>query len=92
MSQKLLQVAKAIKILKEHNIWRRGDGERMTDPKSLGQAIDTIVAEYEKVKVTDEEITTWIDSHPYYGYCNHEYREGLDEGAKWMRNRYEGED
>ena len=38
----------AIKILKDHNKWRRGDENyEMAQPKELGQAIDLIIEEFE---------------------------------------------
>lgn len=36
---------------------------------------------------TDEEIEKWVNEHGYYGSCTSEYHEGLDRGAKWMRNK-----
>lgn len=34
-------------------------------------------------EISDEEIERWVASTPYYGHCTPEYREGLEEGAKW---------
>jgi len=43
-----MKLEEAIKILKEHNIWRRGaEDVKMTNPKELGIAIDTVVSNYE---------------------------------------------
>jgi hypothetical protein len=39
------------------------------------------------VEISDEEIEKWVTSTPYYGYCTTEYREGLEEGAKWYREQ-----
>lgn len=33
----------AVKILKQHNAWRRGDEIPQLDPKDVGEAIDTAV-------------------------------------------------
>jgi len=39
-----MTLKEAAAILKEHNIWRRGDGDlAMTEPVILGKAIDIIV-------------------------------------------------
>jgi hypothetical protein len=38
-------------------------------------------------EISDEEIEKWVASTPYYGHCTTEYREGLDEGAKWYREQ-----
>lgn len=44
-------IKKSIAILKEHNEWRRDNSfsmeSKMTSPKVLGEAIDTIVEHYE---------------------------------------------
>lgn len=29
----------------------------------------------------------YIDSIPYYGSCTYEYKEGIEEGAKWQAKR-----
>lgn len=41
------EIPKCIEILKRHNRWRRGGGEDMTNPKILGQAIDTVIRHLE---------------------------------------------
>ena len=38
-------------------------------------------------EISDEEIEKWVASTGYYGYCTTEYREGLEEGAKWYREQ-----
>ena len=38
-------------------------------------------------EISDEEIEKWVASTPYYGHCTTEYREGLEEGAKWYREQ-----
>lgn len=41
-------VRDAIKILKNHNNWRRGDEDfEMQDPKTIGKAIDLVVSTME---------------------------------------------
>tara|TARA_R110002051_G_scaffold289389_1_gene352398 strand:+ start:685 stop:834 length:150 start_codon:yes stop_codon:yes gene_type:complete len=42
-----MTLPEAIKILKEHNSWRRGDDSEMISTKILGIAIDLIVSKYE---------------------------------------------
>ena len=39
---------------------------------------------------SDEEIDIYVKSTGYYGHCTTEYREGIEEGAKWMRNKIQG--
>ena len=38
-------------------------------------------------EISDEEIDKWVASTPYYGHCTPEYKEGLEEGAKWYREQ-----
>jgi len=44
----------AIRILERHNRWRRGAEIPATDPKELGEAIQTIV-EHHKSKANDKQ-------------------------------------
>ena len=39
---------------------------------------------------SDEDIKEYVKSTGYYGYCTHEYHEGIEEGAKWMRDKIQG--
>jgi len=34
-----------------------------------------------------ETLEQFMASLPYYGHCNHEYLEGIEEGAKWQQER-----
>jgi hypothetical protein len=44
MNLEKMEIKKAIKILKNHNKWRRGDDTiNMTDPTLLGIALDTVI-------------------------------------------------
>ena len=36
---------------------------------------------------SDDQIDTYVQSTGYYGYCTTEYREGIEEGAKWVRDK-----
>ena len=45
-----MTLPEAIKILKEHNEWRRGDDSEMINPTTLGIAIDLIVKHLEAEK------------------------------------------
>ena len=45
-----MTLPEAIKILKSHNAWRRGDDSDMTNPTKLGIAIDLIVEHLEAEK------------------------------------------
>jgi hypothetical protein len=44
-----MKIKDAVKVLKEHNKWRRGDTDNQTEPYILGAAIDTIVLYFDKV-------------------------------------------
>jgi len=45
-----MKLKKAIKILKDHNDWRKGsDTVLMTEPKTLTKAIETILAYLEPI-------------------------------------------
>jgi len=44
-----MNITEAIKILKDHNEWRKGSDEKqMAEPKELSQAIDVIINYVEK--------------------------------------------
>ena len=43
-----MKIKDAVKILKRHNGWRRGEIEEQTDPVILGAAIDTIIVYFGK--------------------------------------------
>ena len=34
-----------------------------------------------------ETLEEFMATLPYYGHCNHEYLEGVEEGAKWQQER-----
>lgn len=38
--------------------------------------------------ISDEDIAKWVKEHGYYGHCTQEYHEGLEEGAKDMRDKF----
>jgi hypothetical protein len=44
-------------------------------------------AQRQWVGLTDGDIQQYVESRPYYGYCNTEYREGIEQGAKWARDQ-----
>ena len=65
-----MTLQEAAKILRAHNEWRRydgpiGEGPEMTDPKTLGEAIDTACNElegrFERAKELTWEDIRWID-------------------------------
>jgi hypothetical protein len=39
---------------------------------------------------TDEEIDAYVKSTGYYGHCTDEFHEGIELGAKWMRDKIKG--
>lgn len=42
-----------IETLRTHNLWRRGAEIPMVDPSILGEAIDTLLAEVERLRIND---------------------------------------
>ena len=61
-----MEIKNAIKVLKSHNKWRRGcDIETMSNPTTLGVAIDTVIRNFEKTesfeKLTDVNIQLEMD-------------------------------
>ena len=34
-----------------------------------------------------KEIKKHIDSLPYYGHCTDEYKEGFEDGIKWLKKQ-----
>jgi hypothetical protein len=49
-----MDILTAIKILKDHNEWRRYDGDilkqgKMIHPQKIGIAIDTVVAKFNEI-------------------------------------------
>lgn len=36
---------------------------------------------------SDEEIEEYIESTPYYGTCTYEFKEGIQDGIKWMKEQ-----
>jgi hypothetical protein len=45
-----MDIQEAVKLLEQHNKWRRGADIKMVDPKMLGEAIDLIVNKYKTKK------------------------------------------
>lgn len=43
-----MDVQDALNILERHNKWRRGADIPMESPKTIGEAIDVIIAKYKK--------------------------------------------
>lgn len=41
-----MQLSEAIKVLEEHNKWRKGGKTEMQTPKLIGEAIDVVVTDY----------------------------------------------
>ena len=41
----------------------------------------------QKPVVSDEDIQDYINEQPYYGTCITELKEGIEQGAKWMRDK-----
>ena len=56
------------------------------DKIKLWKLIEKLVEE-NRTEISDEEIEKWVASTPYYGHCTFEYKEGLDDGAKWYREQ-----
>lgn len=55
-----MKLEEAIKVLKNHNIWRRYNGEleespEMENPKTLGIAIDVVVNNFSKKSICKKQ-------------------------------------
>jgi hypothetical protein len=44
-----MTIKQAIKILEDHNKWRKGGEGKQTDPTKLGMAIDLVVSEIKRL-------------------------------------------
>ena len=42
---------------------------------------------FEGMGMSDEEIKKYIESTPYYGTCTYEFKEGIEDGIKWMKKQ-----
>jgi hypothetical protein len=73
---------------------------KLTLPKSLFNDVlvqdifkEALEIEKEQKKLelpTDEEIDAYVKSTGYYGHCTDEFHEGIELGAKWMRDKIKG--
>jgi len=75
----IMTLQKAIVILKEHNVWRKGAEIEMINPIKLSEAIDTIISAYE---ITNQEIIEWGQKHT----VNINKINNLIDGAKAFRD------
>jgi len=78
-----MELSQAVHVLQMHNKWRRGSDSEMTDPTTLGVAIDVVVSalsyftsstfEVSKHRIMEdiERIQTSISDEGFDGY--HEY-------------------
>ena len=39
---------------------------------------------------SDKEIKEYTNSIRYYGHCTSQYREGIEDGVKWVRDKIQG--
>ena len=54
---------------------------------------DEIVAELTPIELpSEEEIDKYVDSTPYYGHCTFEFKEGIEDGAKWVIEKIKQQD
>ena len=58
---------------------------------SLIEQAKEIEKEQRKIEFpSDKEIKEYTNSIRYYGHCTSEYREGIEDGVKWMRDKIQG--
>lgn len=67
-----MNTKEAVNVLKSHNEWRRGHVEDMPHgPATIGEAIDTVVAEVEKPRYSAKDVQSffsWADNNGWsYG-------------------------
>jgi hypothetical protein len=98
-----MEIKEAIQVLKDHNVWRRFDdekseGPKMTDPKKLGIAIDTVVTEFENLFISGVRLSLpdedEINSMQLEMDCptpnEEEYTtSGFKSGVRWLKNTIE---
>lgn len=65
-----MNIKEAVNVLKAHNRWRRGYEDDMPHgPSTIGEAIDTVVAELEKPAYTPadmEKFSVWAYNNGWY--------------------------
>ena len=73
-----MKIEKAVKVLELHNKWRRGAEIEMQSPKTLSEAINTVVSYFkqpQKEGITDEDNYICTNTNPYVNQGSNE-REG----------------
>jgi|9_EtaG_2_1085328.scaffolds.fasta_scaffold54326_3 hypothetical protein len=56
--------------------------------KKIDEAIEELIRMSKQIKLPSEkEIKKHIDSLPYYGHCTDEYKEGFEDGIKWIKQQ-----
>jgi hypothetical protein len=72
----------------DESLFQFGDNITLTIQES--SYIFNLLKPSEKPRVSAEEVKQklqeYIDSRPYYGSCTTEYKEGIEDGAKWMHD------
>ena len=71
-----MEIKEAIQVLKDHNVWRRYDGEigeepKMTNPKILGIAIDKVISEFENLFISGVSNSTKLNKPKLSVKCLH---------------------
>tara|TARA_B100001167_G_C16774583_1_gene310391 strand:- start:9976 stop:10290 length:315 start_codon:yes stop_codon:yes gene_type:complete len=97
-----MEIKEAIQVLKDHNIWRRGEDEelKITDPKELGLAIDTVVNEFENFFIsgvvqplntdkTNPNFEEWLQTHTKFKDNTYSWGMGYVMTYKEMKEKHE---
>lgn len=67
-----MKIDEAIKILENHNKWRLGADVQMINPKTLTEAINTVVEHYKNGSISEKNVLDYVDL-------------GLPSGTLWAK-------
>ena len=63
--------------------------ERLKEDSTIGtiQLMEEYLEQSKCELPSDEDIQVYINKQPYYGHCTSEFVEGIEQGARWMRDQ-----
>lgn len=56
-----MEIKQAVEILKAHNEWRKGADTPHTEPKDLGDAIDTVIEALSQPKEVESDAVEFLN-------------------------------
>jgi hypothetical protein len=69
-----MKTEKAIQILRDYNLWRRGNEEmKQPDPREIGEAIDEVIEAMEKLGILTDTAQAVVDrwETPFWKQVEH---------------------